>query len=129
MYSETFTTFKETLVVAYYYIINADGIIDPKEVSFGEKMIKKENIRESDFNLKIEELKSLDHEQLKDMLKGLIKHLNTVEQVRIVAYMSKAADADGFRDPAEMSSIQDIYKELHIHLNDVIRVKETIVLT
>ncbi len=128
MYSDTFSTFKEALVIAYYYIINADGIIDPKEVSFGQRMIKQENIRESDYNTKLEELKSLSHEDLKHALKEIMKKLNSVEQVRIIAYMSKVADADGYRDPSEMSSIQDIYSDLHIHLNDVIRVKESIVL-
>ena len=126
MYSGTFTTFKETLVIAYYYIINADGIIDPKEVAFGERMMKTEKINETDYNLKLEELKALDHEQLKTILKQAIKELNTVEQVKIIAYMSKIADADGYRDPSEMISIQDIYSDLHIHLNDIIRVKETI---
>lgn len=129
MYSDTFTTFKETLVIAYYYIINADGIIDPKEVSFGEQMIKKEDIRASDYHTKLEELKSLSHNELKLKLKDMMTKLNSVDQVKIIAYMSKVADSDGYRDPAEMSSIQEIYNGLHIHLNDIIRVKESIVLS
>lgn len=128
MYSDTFTTFQETLVIAYYYIINADGVIDPKEVTFGEMMIKKENIRAADYHTKIQELKNLGQDRLKSLLKEMMTKLNSVQQVKVVAYMSKIADSDGFRDPSEMSSIQDIYNGLHIHLNDVIRVKESIVL-
>jgi len=126
MYSKSFNSFRETLVIAYYYIVIADGIIDPREVAFGENMIKKEGIEKADFSKKIEILKNTSHENIKEMLKDSLKKLNPVQQVRIIAYMSKVADSDGYRDPSEMSSIQEIYKELHIHLNDIIREKEAI---
>ncbi len=127
MYSKSFTAFRETLVIAYYYIIIADGIIDPKEVEFGKSMIVKEGIEKDDFDKKIEILKDTSQVHIKDMLKDAMKKLSAVEQVRIIAYMSKIADSDGFRDPSEMSSIQEIYKELHLHLNDIIREKESII--
>ncbi len=127
MYSKSFNAFRESLVIAYYYIVIADGIIDPREIEFGETMIKKEGIDKGDFDKKIEILKNTSKDHIKEMLKDCMKKLTPIEQVRIIAYMSKVADSDGRRDPSEMSSIQEIYKELHLHLNDIIREKESIV--
>ena len=116
-------TFQDLLVSAYYYILIADGMVDPKELTFGNHMIAKEGIDKSDFSDKLDDLSNQETNVVRDYLKEGLKNESRENQLKIVAYMVKIANADGNRDPHEMTSIQDLTKDLNLHVNDIIQAK------
>ena len=116
-------TFQELLISAYYYILIADGMVDRKELSFGNLMIEKEKINKADFEDKLDELSDRDVDQIREEIKHSLKNQPHEKQLKIVAYMVKIADADGVKDPHEMTSIQRIMQGLNLHVNDIIKAK------
>ena len=116
-------TFQELLISAYYYILIADGMVDRKELSFGNLMIEKEKINKADFEDKLDELSDRDVDQIREEIKQSLKNQPHEKQLKIVAYMVKIADADGVKDPHEMTSIQRIMQGLNLHVNDIIKAK------
>lgn len=113
--------FKDTLIKAYHYIVHADGKIDDKEVELGRQMIAKENISEGDFAQKMETLNNQKPEEIIKTLRVDLKKLKKEDQIKIVAYMSNLANADGFMDPTEWRMIYQLYKdELDLNLDDIL---------
>ena len=117
-------TFKKTLVEAYYYIMIADGLVDPRELSFGSLMIEKEGITREDFEKELDEMSITDVDVITQNLRESMLALTKEQQLKIVAYMVKIADADGTKDPSEMTSIQRVMEGLELHINDIIKMKQ-----
>lgn len=121
------TLFKDTLIKAYYYIANADGKIDDKEVELSNKMIAKENIDKAVFDKKINSFENIELNQIMESLISDLKKLPKTDQIKILAYMSNIANADGFMDAAEWKMIYNIYKrELDLELEEIIKVQKQI---
>ncbi len=119
--------FQKTLIEAYYYIIIADGMLDPKELSFGNLMIEKENIERSEFEDELDELANTNVDIIKKQLRDHLSELPKEQQLKIVAYMVKIADADGSKDPSELTSIQKIIEGFELHINDIIKMKQQLI--
>ncbi len=120
-------TFQDLLVSAYYYILIADGMVDPKELTFGNRMIEKEGIQKDDFENKLDELSNQETSIVEKYIKDSLKKESHENQLKVVAYMVKIADSDGVKDPHEMTSIQSITDELNLHVNDIIKAKEKLI--
>lgn len=119
--------FKETLIKAYNYIARADGEIDEKETALGKKMIRKENILEDEFNDRMIAFSSQEHDALVVSLKSDLKKLEKDEQIKILAYMSNIANADGFMTADEWRIIYKLYKEeLQLQLEEILAVQKEI---
>lgn len=115
------TFFTDTLIKAYHYIVHADGRIDDKEVELGQKMIAEEKIPPEVFTQKMAVLDNEKHEELIKTLKIDLKKLSQKDQIKIIAYMSNIANADGFMDPTEWKMIYQLYKdELNLNLDDIL---------
>lgn len=113
--------FKNTLVKAYFYIVHADGKIDAKEVALGKKMIAKEKIDEKVFDEKMTALGKLDQSVVIKGLQEDLRKLSKKDQIKVLAYMSNIANADGFMDPTEWKMIYKLYKEeLNLKLEDIL---------
>jgi len=126
-FTTTNNAYKNTLIKAYYYIILADGVINEKELAFGEKMIRKEDIDQNLFNKKMKSFESEKLESLIVSLKSDLKKLKKEEQIKIIAYMSNVANSDGFMDQTEWKMIYDLYKnELNLQLEDILQAQKTI---
>ncbi len=127
MTNSTFDVFKETLIKAYYYISSADGSVDTKEIEMGNKMIRKESIDKDAFQKKIESYNAETPEGIIRSLTDDLRKLKREQQIRIIAYMSNVANADGFMDPKEWKMIYNLYKnELNLPLEEIIMVQKTI---
>lgn len=115
------TFFTDTLIKAYHYIVHADGRIDDKEVELGQKMIAEEKIPPEVFTQKMAVLDNEKPEELIKTLKIDLKKLSQKDQIKIIAYMSNIANADGFMDPTEWRMIYQLYKdELNLNLDDIL---------
>lgn len=115
------TFFTDTLIKAYHYIVHADGRIDDKEVELGQKMIAEEKIPPEVFTQKMAILDNEKPEELIKTLKIDLKKLSQKDQIKIIAYMSNIANADGFMDPTEWRMIYQLYKdELNLNLDDIL---------
>jgi len=127
MANTTFDYFKDTLIKAYFFISNADGKIDAKEIAIGHKMVLKEQINQEEFQRKIDSYNCETPECIVQSLKSDLKKLSKDQQIKIIAYMSNIANADGFMDPVEWKMIYNLYKnELNLNLEDIIKAQKLI---
>ena len=79
------------------------------------------------FQKKIEAYKNDPNQNLVESLKSDLKKLSKEEQIKIIAYMSNAANSDGFMDALEWKMIYDLYKnELQLSLEDIIQTQRKI---
>ena len=127
MTDSTLDIFKETLIKAFYYISTADGKVDDKEKEMGKKMIQKESIDNTEFQKKIDAFNCETPDCIIHSLKDDLKKLKRDEQIKIIAYMSNVANADGFMDPSEWKMIYNLYKnELKLNLEEIITMQKKI---
>lgn len=124
MDSQSLSPFQKTLIKAYYYLIIVDGMVDPKELSFGSQMIETEGIDRGNFEDMLDTLNDEPSEDVKASLIHDIQQLSKSEQVKIVAYMSNLADADGITDVAEKDIIHDLYHELHLDFKEITNARQ-----
>lgn len=124
MDSQSLSFFQKTLIKAYYYLIIVDGMVDPKELSFGSHMIETEGIDRENFEILLDTLNDESPEKVKSSLIEDIQQLSKDEQVKIVAYMSNLADADGITDVSEKDIIHDLYHELHLDFKEITKARQ-----
>ncbi len=109
------------MVALYYLLIHADGEVNEKEVKAGRAMRKHEEISESEFE---DLLEIYEHQDKKDIYTECINALKNCtynEQVKIIAWMSRIANSDGFMDPREWKLIYQVYyRELGVDLQDIL---------
>lgn len=124
MDSLSLSAFKKTLIKAYYYLIIVDGKVDPKELSFGLRMIDEEGIDRENFEELLDTFNNESSHKVKESLIEDIKLLSKEEQIKIVAYMSNLADADGITDVSEKDIIHDLYHELHLDFKEITNARQ-----
>ncbi len=115
------------LVALYYLLIHADGEVNEKEVMAGRAMRKYEEIKESEFEGLLEIYKRQDKEDLYIECVNALKNCTYDEQVKIVAWMSRIANSDGFMDPREWKLIYQVYyRELGLDLQDILQEQKSL---
>jgi uncharacterized tellurite resistance protein B-like protein len=109
----------------YFTLIYADGKVNEHELATGHQIMKTEAIKEEEFNMQMEMLKSISPSIiLTESIPGL-KKLSRNQQIRIVAWLCVVANGDGFMDKAEWELIYRIYsKELNLPLDEIFRVQK-----
>jgi uncharacterized tellurite resistance protein B-like protein len=118
-------TYNSILAGLYYMLIYADGNVNGKEIASIKQMTKAEGLIEEEFNIQIRLLDSKDKAILfSECMLGL-KELSHDQQIRIVAWLCVAANADGFMERTEWQLIYKIYhKELNLPLNEIFNVQK-----
>jgi uncharacterized tellurite resistance protein B-like protein len=113
------------LTKLYFILIYADGKVNEHELATGRHIVKTESLKEEEFRVQIEMLKSLQPNIiLADCIQGL-KKLSRKQQIRIVAWLCVVANGDGFMDKAEWELIYRIYnKELNLPLEEIFKVQK-----
>ena len=97
------------LIKLYFLLIHADGEVSEREKTFGLKMVKTENMNETDFQREIELLKKRSASVIFDESIEELKRLNRTQQVRCMAWLCLCANADGFMDKTEWQLIYKVY--------------------
>lgn len=127
MDTSSLTNFQKVLIKAYYYLIIVDGKVDAKELTFANKLIKREEISRENFDATLD---SFDYESSDNIRKSLIEDLEGLskpEILKIVAYMSLLAESDGFTDPNEKDILFDLYEKFGLNFKDVLKERENLV--
>lgn len=117
--------YKAVLTKLYFILISADGNVNDHERRSGKFLAKKEGIKEEEFLVEMELLKSKDQSALlTECIIGL-KKLSRYQQIRIVAWLCVVANGDGFMDKAEWQLIYRIYhRELNLPLEEIFKVQK-----
>lgn len=104
----------------YFLLVNADGKVDEKEERLGREMAEAEGIDLSVFQSTVEALKSQTNDDLLQKCMTHMRRLDERTQIRILAWISNLANADGFMDKKEWALIYQIYnKELNLDLSKI----------
>jgi uncharacterized tellurite resistance protein B-like protein len=115
------------MVALYYLLIHADGEVNEKEVKSGEIMRQHEGINEMEFEDLLELYKRQDKEILYEECVNTLRGCSYSDQVKIVAWMSRIANSDGFMDPREWKLIYQVYyRELGLDLQDILQVQKSL---
>jgi hypothetical protein len=121
------TNFLVGIVSFYHLLIHADGNIHEKELSTGALMIEHEGIDQALF---YEYLNDFEQWERDDVLeKGLDALLKCKldEQLRVMAWLSRLSNCDGFMDPTEWSLLYDVYyKKLNLKLQDILETQKSL---
>ena len=117
--------YNSILTSLYYLLIYADGKINEREISLGEKMMQAEGFEQVGFKAALESLKEKDKAALLlECIAGLRKFDNKL-QIRCIAWLCVIANADGFMDKEEWILIYRIYHtELKLSLDDVFKTQK-----
>jgi uncharacterized tellurite resistance protein B-like protein len=113
---------KGVIVRLYYVLIHADGQVSRKEMEWGQEMAKIEGFEPQEFRDMVMGLSGADSsEVMEEALTGL-RQLETDSQIRMIAWLSVIANADGFMDSREWKIIYRLYhQELKLELKDVLQ--------
>lgn len=115
------------MVGLYYLLIHADGDVNEKEISSGQLMIKYEGIEEIAFNNLLNAYSDAEKDVLLNQCVASLKNCTTEDQIRIIAWMTRVANSDGFMDPEEWKLIYQIYyRELDLDLQDILQAQKTL---
>lgn len=119
------TNYFSGLVTLYHLLINADGVIDDKELEMGELMKKHESIDDWEFNYYLNKISDKNDEEI---IQQCVESLNKCDydwKVKCIAWMSLIANSDGFMAPEEWKLIYHIYNTaLHLNLSDILNVQK-----
>lgn len=114
-------TYFQAIAHLYYLIVQADHVIDPREQKMGAQMQKIEGIDRQAFSSLLNELQELSEEALYTHSLQLLRQCTEAQQIRIIAWISLVANADGFMAAEEFQLIHKIYhRELHIDLQAIL---------
>jgi uncharacterized tellurite resistance protein B-like protein len=109
----------------YFLLVHADGDANEKEIAVAKQMIRAEGFPEDAFKMQMELLKAKNKDLLFDEAMVGMKSLERDQQIRIVAWLSVVANADGFMDRTEWQLIYQIYhKELALPLHEIFDVQK-----
>jgi uncharacterized tellurite resistance protein B-like protein len=109
----------------YFVLIYSDGQVNEHELATGQQILKTESIKEEDFSMQMEMLKSIQTDIILSESIPALKKLSRDQQIRIVAWLCVVANGDGFMDKAEWALIYRIYyKELNLSLEDIFKVQK-----
>lgn len=118
-------SYKSILTQLYFILIYADGQVNDHERSSGKNLAMIEGLKDEEFLVELELLKSKDPAVLlKDCIRDIQK-LHRSQQIRIIAWLCVVANGDGFMDKTEWQLIYRIYhKELHLPLEEIFKVQK-----
>lgn len=115
------------IVGLYYLLIHADGEVNEKEIRSGQMMRRYEGIEEKAFRNLLNAYSEAEKEVIYDHCLASIRNCSVEDQVRIIAWMSRVANSDGFMDPEEWKLIYQIYyHELNLELQDILKVQKSL---
>ncbi len=113
------------MVGLYYLLIHADGDVNEKEISSGHMMMKYEGIDEIAFKSLLNVYSEAEKDVLYKQCVVSLKNCTTEDQIRIIAWMSRVANSDGFMDPEEWKLIYQVYyRELDLDLQDILQAQK-----
>lgn len=118
-------TYQTTLINLYYLLIHADGVVDEREIATGHQLIAFEGMSDREFDRQMELLKSKSKDVvLEESIAGL-KKLERIHQIRCIAWLCVAANADGFMDRSEWQFIYKLYhKQLNLPLDEILALQK-----
>jgi uncharacterized tellurite resistance protein B-like protein len=115
------------IVALYYLLIHADGSIHEKEIQTGRLMIDYEGIDRTLFDHYLEQFGELDRDIV--LKKGLsaLQKCNSEEQIRIMAWLTRLTNCDGYMDQNEWALLYNIYfKHLNLNLKDILEMQKAL---
>jgi uncharacterized tellurite resistance protein B-like protein len=117
--------YNSILTRLYFILIYADGHVNDHERSSGKNLAMTEGLKDEEFQVELELLKSKDPATLlRECIRDLQK-LHRSQQIRIIAWLCVVANGDGFMDKAEWQLIYRIYhKELNLPLEEIFKVQK-----
>jgi len=119
------SNFFHAIVSLYYLLIHADGSIHHNEIEVGTLMRALEGINDDQFEAYLSTLRGQDQKAIYERCLQALRSCKKTEQIRIIAWMSKIANADGNLDPAEWALFYQIYfRELGIQLGEILKVQK-----
>jgi uncharacterized tellurite resistance protein B-like protein len=118
-------TYQTTLINLYYLLIHADGVVDEREIATGHQLVAFEGLSDREFDRQMELLKSKSKDVvLEESIAGL-KKLERIHQIRCIAWLCVAANADGFMDRSEWQFIYKLYhKQLNLPLDEILALQK-----
>ena len=118
-------TYQNTLINLYYLLIHADGVVDEREIATGHQLVAFEGLSDREFDRQMELLKSKSKDVvLEESIAGL-KKLERIHQIRCIAWLCVAANADGFMDRSEWQFIYKLYhKQLNLPLDEILALQK-----
>lgn len=118
-------TYQTTLINLYYLLIHADGVVDEREIATGHQLVAFEGLSDREFDRQMELLKSKSKDVvLEESISGL-KKLERIHQIRCIAWLCVAANADGFMDRSEWQFIYKLYhKQLNLPLDEILALQK-----
>lgn len=121
----------QTIITNLYFLLtHNDGGLNEKEVSLSEKMIQHERWDAEVFHKQIALLSTSDLSEVYRLSITQLKKVKQEDQLRAIAWLCLAANADGFMDKNEWALIYKIYnKELNLKLDDVMKVQRNMIVS
>ena len=109
----------------YYLLIAADGIISEKEIKMGKLMCRHEGLGYDYLEKSIECYRTMRPDQLLHIALNALLGFPNQLQIRLLAWMIKIANADGFMSPEEWRLIFRIYKvELKLSQTEIMEIQK-----
>jgi uncharacterized tellurite resistance protein B-like protein len=108
----------------YYLLIHSDGKVNESEIALGKQMISTEGIKQEEFTIQTQLLKSADQTKTYTETLAALKKLTREKQIRCLAWLCLIANADGFMDRLEWQFIYKIYhKELQVSMDEIMKMQ------
>ncbi len=115
------------IVSFYYLLIHADGNIHEKELSTGELMIEHEGIDDVLFHKYLNEFAEWDRDKVLEQGLDALQQCKIDDQLRVMAWLSRLTNCDGFMDPSEWTLLYEVYyKKLNLKLTDILETQKTL---
>lgn len=112
----------------FYLITTADGIINPKELEMGVRLVQNEGLEEDKFQEELNMLKNFSQNEVYQECLQDLKKADNKMQVHYLAWLALIANADGFMEKNEWQLIYQLYhKELKLNLQDIMHAQRDLV--
>ena len=90
-------------------------------------MIEYEGIDNTQFKKYLNDFDRWDRDKVLDKGLNALQKCNLDEQLRIMAWLSRLTNCDGFMDPNEWALLYNIYyKKLNLKLRDILETQKTL---
>lgn len=117
--------YKTIITSLYYLLIYADGKVNERELALGRKMIEAEGFDVVKFDEQLEALKGKNIANIYNECLAGLKKLESVQQIRSIAWLCVIANSDGFMDKEEWILIYKIYHtELKLSLDEIMKTQK-----
>jgi uncharacterized tellurite resistance protein B-like protein len=117
--------YQATLTKLYFLLIHADGVVNEREIAVGHQLIAFEGMSHAEFDSMMQALKGRKITEILDEAIVGLKKLERIHQIRSIAWLCVAANADGFMDRSEWQFIYKVYhKSLNLPLDEILEVQK-----